>query len=438
MQKKLTKWPSSNYEIELIVTPVELDKAKVSVIKDFQKDMDIPWFRKWFVPLDMVEKNVKAEYLQMWIYEEVVNLWIQEALKENTNIKFIWEPYDFNQKQENDDTIITMKLDAYPEVEILDSNRQSEKMDKIDIQVSQEEIDNAITSIKKNYADYQESDIISLDTVSKIFVEYLDNDSNIADKSNIYIWDQEFAEEKFFAATFIDKKKDESFIIPYDTKKIPTLLVNQKENLTIKEIRFIVKDIKKVVLPELTTETIEKLFGKESEVKTYDQLLEYINKEISKQKEDNTLMQSIDGFLQKVQSKYMKVYIPQTLINEEYKVRLKSFEDRFGGEEKVNQYYTQMWEEKKNQMKEEIKTSSKLSLEKFFILQKITEELWIIVDRQKSDNLEVEKQIYAKLAGKEQGSNKIEKEDKKEDKKEKKEPKAPKAKTTKTTKAKKE
>ncbi|MEI8253994.1 MAG: hypothetical protein WCG25_09985 [bacterium] len=67
-------------------------------------------------------------------------------------------------------------MDAYPEVEILDSNRQSEKMDKIDIQVTQEEIDNAITSIKKNYADYQESDIITLDTVSKIFVEYLDND----------------------------------------------------------------------------------------------------------------------------------------------------------------------------------------------------------------------------------------------------------------------
>jgi FKBP-type peptidyl-prolyl cis-trans isomerase (trigger factor) len=69
-----------------------------------------------------------------------------------------------------------MKLDAYPEVEITDSNRQTEKMDKIDIQVSQEEIDNAITSIKKNYADYQEADIITLDTVSKILVEYLDAD----------------------------------------------------------------------------------------------------------------------------------------------------------------------------------------------------------------------------------------------------------------------
>jgi hypothetical protein len=41
-------------------------------------------------------------------------------------------------------------------------------------------------------------------------------------------------------------------------------------------------------------------------------------------------MQAIDGFLQRVQSKYMKVYIPQTLVLEEFKVRLKSFEERFG------------------------------------------------------------------------------------------------------------
>ncbi len=434
MQKKLTKWVSSNYEIELIITPAELDKAKKEVIKQFQKDMDLPWFRKWFVPLDIVEKNVKAEYLQMWIYEEAVNLWIQETLKENAQIKFIWEPYDFNQKLEKEETIITMKLDAYPEVEITDSKRQTEKMDKIDIQVSQEEIDNAITSIKKNYADYQEADIITLETVSKILVEYLDADWNITDKSHIYLWEQEFAEEKYFQDTFVDKKKDESITTPYDSKKIPTLLVNKKENLTIKEIRFIIKDIKKVVLPELTSETIEKLFGKESEVKTHEQLIEYIKKEIAKQKEDNTLMQSIDTFLQKVQSKYMKIYIPQTLVTEEFKVRLKSFEERFGWEEKVNQYYTQIWEEKKTEMIEEIKKSSKLSLEKFFILQKITEELWIDVDRQKSENLEVEKQIYAKLSGKEQGSAK--KEVEKEIIKEKKEPKAPKAKTTKTTKAK--
>lgn len=438
MQKKLTKWPSSNYEIELIVTPVELEKAKASVIKEFQKDMDLPWFRKGFVPLDMVEKGIKAEYLQMGIYEEVVNLWIQETLKENNEIKFIWEPYDFNQKQEKEETIITMKLDSYPEVEIHDANRQSEKMDKIDTKVTQEEIDNAITSIKKNYADYQEAETITLDTVSKIFVEYLDADWNIADKSNIYLWEQEFAEEKFFSETFIGKKKDESFTISYDTKKIPTLLINQKENLNIKDVRFIIKDIKKVVLPELTSETIEKLFGKESEVKTQEQLVAYIEKEIGKQKEDANLMQTIDTFLQKVQSKYMKVSIPQTLIIEEFKVRLKSFEERFWGEEKLNQYYTKIWDEKKTQMTEEIKKSSKLSLEKFFILQKITEELWIDVDRQKSENLEVEKQIYAKLSWKEQGSSKIEKEVKKEVLKEKKEPKTPKAKTTKTTKAKKE
>lgn len=430
MQKKLTKWVSSNYEIQLTITPSELDKAKIEVIKQFQKDMELPWFRKWFVPLDIVEKNIKAEYLQMWIYEEVVNLWIQETLKENAEIKFIWEPYDFNQKKEKEETIITMKLDAYPEVEIIDSKRQDEKMDKINIEVSQEEIDNAITSIKKNYADYQETDIITLDTVSKILVEYLDTDWNIIDKSPIYLWEQEFNEEKFFQETFIDKKKEESVTIPYDNKKIPTLLVNNKEN--IKEMRFIIKDIKKIVLPDLTSETIEKLFGKESEVKTNEQLLEYIKNEIAKQKWDNALMQTIDNFLQKIQSKYMKIYIPQTLVTEEFKVRLKSFEERFGWEEKINQYYTQIWEEKKTQMIEEIKKSSKLSLEKFFILQKITEELWITVDRQKSENLEVEKQIYERLSSKEQASNA--KQATKETIKEKKESKTPKAKTTKSKK----
>lgn len=431
MQKKLTKWVSSNYEIQLTITPAELDKAKTQVIKQFQKDMDLPWFRKWFVPLDIVEKNVKAEYLQMWIYEEAVNLWIQETLKENAEIKFIWEPYDFNQNKEKEETIITMKLDAYPEVEIIDTKRQNEKMDKINIEVSQEEIDNAIISIKKNYADYQEANVITLDTVSKILVEYLDTDWNIVDKSPIYLWEQEFAEEKFFQETFIDKKKEESVTIPYDSKNIPTLLVNNKEN--IKEIRFIIKDIKKVVLPDLTSETIEKLFGKESEVKTHEQLIEYIKNEIAKQKWDSTLMQTIDNFLQKIQSKYMKIYIPQTLVTEEFKVRLKSFEERFGWEEKINQYYTQIWEEKKNQMIEEIKKSSKLSLEKFFILQKITEELWIAVDRQKSENLEVEKQIYEKLSFKEQSSS-TSKQTTKETIKEKKEPKTPKAKTTKSKK----
>lgn len=429
MQKEITKWPASNYEIQLTVTSIELDKAKTQAIKQFQKDMELPWFRKWFVPINVVEKNINPEYLQMGIYEEIVNTWIQETLQENQQIKFIWEPYDFNQKKEDSNTIITLKLDAYPEVQITDSNRKDSPIDIIDVQVSQEEIDNAISSIQKNYADYQDVNTISLDTVSKIFVEYLDKDSNILDKSNIYIWEQEFAENKFFPDNFIDKSKDQDFIIWYDTKTIPTLLINTKTDLDIQQIKFTIKDIKKIVLPELTTETIEKLFGKESEVKTYEQLLEYIKKEITKQKYDNTLMQNIDKFLQTIQSKYMNVSIPQTLINEEFKVRLKSFEDRFGWEEKLNQYYTQIWEEKKNEMLQEIKKSSKVSLEKFFILQKITEELSIDVDRQNSKNLEVEKQIYQKLSSKEQGSDIT-----KEITKPKKESKAPKSKTTKTNK----
>jgi FKBP-type peptidyl-prolyl cis-trans isomerase (trigger factor) len=69
-----------------------------------------------------------------------------------------------------------MKLDVYPQVEINDDTRKQEKIETIDIQVSQEEVNNAINSIKKNYADYQDTDTLTLDTVSKILIEYLDKE----------------------------------------------------------------------------------------------------------------------------------------------------------------------------------------------------------------------------------------------------------------------
>lgn len=428
MQKKLTKWNLANYEIQLIVTPTENQKAKDKVLKEFQKDMDVQWFRKWHVPMNMVEQNVKPEYLQIGIYEEVINIWIQELLQENKDIKFIWEPYDFNQKQEGEDTVITMKLDIYPQVEILDPKWNEKKMDEIKVEVTPQEIDNAINSIKKNYAEYKDADTITIDSVSKVFVEYLDKDWNVLDKSHIYLWEQEFAEDKFLKDTFLNKKKEEIIQIKYDEKTTPTLLINKKENLTISDIKFTLKDIKQIVLPEINEETLTKLFGKESEVKTLEQLNTYITNEITKQKEDNMLMQTIDWFLQKIQPKYMKISIPQTLINEEYNVRLKSFEERFGWKERVEQYYTQIGEEKKNEMLEEIKKSSKISLEKFFILQEITKELWIDIDRQKSQNLEVEKQIYAKLSWKKQSSPKAESPKKDKEEKAKKAPGKPKAK----------
>jgi acyl carrier protein len=76
---------------------------------------------------------------------------------------------------------------------------------------------------------------------------------------------------------------------------------------------------------------------------------------------------------------------------------MASLEQRFGNKEKVSDYFKQLWEEKSKQFVEEISKASQDSLEKFFILQKITEELDLEIDRQKLDHLEAEKKLYEKV-----------------------------------------
>ena len=93
----------------------------------------------------------------------------------------------------------------------------------------------------------------------------------------------------------------------------------------------------------------------------------------------------------------MKVSIPQTLIEEEFKSRSASLEQRFGGKEKVEAYFKHIGEEKQKAFMDDIKTAAAESLGKFFILQKLVQSLELEVNWQKPGHLEIEKKLYEKL-----------------------------------------
>ena len=67
------------------------------------------------------------------------------------------------------------------------------------------------------------------------------------------------------------------------------LQVKDKENKP-ETLKVTISDVKKQILPEFTPETIEKLFGKQSEVKDEKQLKEYIKDQLAVQKEQNELI----------------------------------------------------------------------------------------------------------------------------------------------------
>jgi FKBP-type peptidyl-prolyl cis-trans isomerase (trigger factor) len=87
---------------------------------------------------------------------------------------------------------------------------------------------------------------------------------------------------------------------------------------------------------------IEKLFGKDAEVKTNKQLREYIKKEIVNQKEENELVQAIEAYINDVRKSGVNVVIPKSMIDQEFKVRMANLKQRFGSEEKVKEYFTQL------------------------------------------------------------------------------------------------
>ena len=76
---------------------------------------------------------------------------------------------------------------------------------------------------------------------------------------------------------------------------------------------------------------------------------------------------------------------------------MKSLEQRFGGQEKMTEYFKKIGEEQGKKFLDDIKSAAKDSLEKFFILQKIVEILKLEINREKPGHLEIEQKVYDKL-----------------------------------------
>ncbi len=409
MEKKVTKGTHANYDIQLIITEKEYADAKASMLKEFQKDYEAPGFRKGAAPLDMVEKNVKPEHIDMGAYEKLINTGLQEILKEQPELKLIGEPYDFKQEKKDGNTIIDLKLDIFPEIEVLNNDREKQSCTPIDNTATAEEIEGTLLNIKKQYADYQDTDTIQLDTISKIALEYLDKEGNVVHTGHTYIGEQEFAEDPFFPKTFIDKKKDESIELSHDEKKLPAILHNKKTDITPAKIKLTIKDIKKIVLPEMNPEMLKKLLGDDTKMETEADLVAHITESIEHQKYDQELIKKIEEILQNLRNKSMKVIIPQTLINEELKTRMQSLEQRLGGKEKMQTYFKNMGDEKAQAFFADITKAAEESLEKFFILQKFTQLLNLDVDRNHTDHLDIEQKLYDKLVKNDGTENKTKK-----------------------------
>lgn len=391
MNYKLNKWVKCNYEIVVTEDLANMWEYKEKVLKKLWKDIEVPGFRKWNAPIWLIEKKLDPWYVNMWIYEEVVYNSLNKVLDENKEIKFIWQIYDFNQKTNDWSFECSFKLDYYPEVVENNKNWTQIKMDDILIEVSEEEINETINNLMRQYAKYEDAEVVTQDTVAKIKIDFVDDKWDILDSSTMFVGREDIKEHSIIEKNFIWKKIWETFELDYEHNSFPHIMTYKKDENLPSKISFTVVDIKIVVLPEINDETIQEIF--KWEVKDLAELKEKITETIKGQKFEKKLLDTTDKYIKDI-SDSLSITIPKTLIQEEEKARMKAFEKRLGWETAMKNYLEKLSEEDLNKMKEDVRNISENSLSKFFILKYVSQYFDIDKDINWETPFVAEKKLY--------------------------------------------
>lgn len=398
MHYTLEQGKQSNYQITLTLTAEELASHKEAALKQFQKDANIEWFRPGHAPLSMVEQRVSPEYVKVAMYEEALHKGTSQVVAEHTDKRFIGQMYNLSIDDKSwTDITMSFLIDVYPEVQEKNDARKKAAVKGLDTTISAEEIEETITNLKRQYADYQETTQVGPNSVFKVSLAFLDKSGATVHTGKLYLGKEDFAEFPQIVEYFLGKKEWDVVTISYDEEVLPPTMFVQKAWIEAASIEATIWDTKDMVLPEFTPENIKKFFGND-DVKTEEELREKIKGLMASQKEETMLMQAIDSYLQEAMVSF-DLAIPKTLIEEEVKTRQKSLQERMGGEEWLKKYFEQIWEDEVAKLNKSITDAAQSSLEKFLLLKDIVEKLGI-TDINREAPLDVEKKLYNALTNK--------------------------------------
>lgn len=372
METKVIEWNQSNIEVQITISPEEYKKNEEKALKELSKDMKVPWFRPWHIPLEIVKEKIDPKYLKSAVYEVIINNTINNLLKE-WKYRLIWNIYDIQTEEKENLTKLTFKVDFYPEVKVKNNNYEFVEVELPDFQVSEEEVNKAINNLKAHFADYKDVEKINVNnSFVKLQLDYLDENGNKIWEEKVLLWKADFEEFPMLKEMLEGKEKGFCAELDYDTK-LPRLLQyfgKDKDKLNIKKVRITVVEIKEQVLPELTLENIEKWFWKkytatEDFIKEIKQTLELEKKKVE-------LAKFVENLVEKIKDSF-EVVIPKTLIDQEVKQRLESLKQRYGWEKKFEEVLRNMKPEEVKRLYEDITNAAKESLKKFLILMKYAE-----------------------------------------------------------------
>lgn len=384
---EINKIEDGKIELKVQIEDEAWKQAQDKAFNKIAQKVEIKGFRKGQAPKNMIRQHVSEQQILMEAVELVAQDALVNAVKEH-DVELIDRPeLGFDTIDENT-CVLKFTCPVKPDVTLGQYKDLGYHIDEIVI--SDEEIEEELKMLQDQKADLEikEDGIVENgDTVVIDFEGFKDGvpfDGGKAENYDLVIGSGAFIPG--FEDQLIGMKSEEE-------KEINVTFPENyhAEDLKGQAVTFKVKvhEIKFKVLPEIDEEFIADL--KLKDVKTLDELKEYIRKAHYDHKENELVNKATEEVLNKV-SDNATVKVPEVMINQEVDDMVKNYEQRLMGQGLTLDQYLKFAKQTRDEFKETLKADAEKKVKLTLVLEEIAK-----VEKVEVSDDEVEEE-YKKMA----------------------------------------
>ena len=361
---KVERQPKCIIKLTVKATPTLVKQAHKNAIKEVNKDITMPGFRKGKAPTEMILKQYGPNVEQKWqkiiadlSFVESQKLTSIYPLNNSTKINF-----DLKSHCLEDGATLTFSFETEPEFPPIDTKKFKLKEIK-KARVDDKKINETIRQAQFFYATWSEADrAIQKDDYVILDLESLDTTTPTKVFSNTRFEVKDKSIANWMQELLIGAKKGD--IIEGISKPDDDLPEKEKKKFEEKKVRITVIKIEEANLPELNDEFAQKMGTKD-----IGEMTKNITNMLVKQEEaqiDREKKEEVNNFL-------LENYdfdLPPSLLSSETKYR----KDQMLVDPKYKKKWDEMKPEEKKQIEERIQKQAKDAVSLFYISRKIVND----------------------------------------------------------------
>ena len=358
MKYEIKEVRATKKKVEIEVSAEDFNNYYSQTLKKISADAEIPGFRKGKVPENMVEKRVTKE----GVLSEAAEIAIRESwakfLAESKEEAISQPQVEVIKIAKDNPLIFTAEFEILPLIKL--PKLDSAKVEKSSVEVTDQEVEDAIKWIQQSRAKYSEkiSGAEDGDLVEFTF-SCLDIENDPEKKDRIVLGKGHYIEG--LEDTLRGMKRDE--VRQFETQH-PQENKDKKIKMSVK-----VDSVKKVEIPEVNDEWVKSLG-----FNTVEELKKDIRGGIKKDKEVAEIQRVREEAIKKLVEK-TEIEVPETLIKREQDFMLNNIKERCSSELKISfEEYLKQVKKTEEEITEELEKIAKEKVKGFLVLHQIVKD----------------------------------------------------------------